>query len=64
METERLVLRNWEEKDAPDLYEMCLDDSLMKSGIHSFDSVADSLNYIRVCMNEPNFKAIVSKDNF
>lgn len=63
METKNLVLRNWEENDALDLYEMCLDDSLVKSGIHSFDSVADSLNYIRTCMNDPNFKAIVSKDN-
>ena len=63
MKTKHLVLRNWEEKDALDLYEMCLDDSLIKSGIHSFDSVADNLNYIRTCMNDPNFKAIFSKDN-
>lgn len=63
METKHLVLRNWEENDASDLYEMCLDDSLIKSGIHSFGSVADSLNSIRIWMNDPGFKAIVSKDN-
>ena len=63
METKHLILRNWEENDALDLYEMCLDDKFIKSGIHSFDSVSDSLNYIRTRMNDPNYKAIISKDN-
>ncbi len=63
METKRLLLRNLGEHDALDLYEMRLDDSLIKSGIHGFASAADSLRSIRIWRNDPGFKAIVSKDD-
>lgn len=42
---------------------MCLDDNIIKSGIHSFASVTDSLNCIRIWKNAPGFKAIVNKEN-
>lgn len=63
METEDLILRNWQESDAFTLYEMCLDADLRKSGIHGFDSVVDSLNVVKERMNNNNFKVIVSKED-
>ena len=46
METKDLLLRNWQDTDAEPLYEMCLDPALRASGIHFYDSVADSQNTI------------------
>ncbi len=61
--TEHLILRNWQESDASDLYRMCLDEDLRKSGIDSYTSAADSRNAIASWMNDQNFKAIVSKES-
>jgi ribosomal-protein-alanine N-acetyltransferase len=63
METERLILRRWDEDDAAELYEMCLDDSFNKSGIHSFNSVDEALDCIKNRMNDPCSKAIVEKES-
>lgn len=63
METEDLILRNWQEGDAFTLYEMCLDDDLRKSGIHGFESVEDSHNVINQWRNNNNYKVIVSKED-
>ena len=41
METKDLILRNWQESDDCELYEMCIDADMRKSGIHSFNSVID-----------------------
>lgn len=61
METEHLILRNWQEGDASELYEMCLDSDLRKSGIHFFNSIAESHKTIEAWMKNNNFKAIVNK---
>lgn len=63
METKRLILRDWKESDASDFYEMCLDDDLIKSGIHSFSSLEESCNIVRGRINDSNFKVITDKEN-
>ena len=37
-------LRNWQDSDAEALYEMCLDETLRKSGIDFYNSITDSRN--------------------
>lgn len=63
METKDLILRNWQERDAKALYEMCLDDTLRKSGIDFYNSVTDSKNTIRYWMNNRGFKVIANRKN-
>ncbi|MDE7313447.1 MAG: GNAT family N-acetyltransferase [Eubacterium sp.] len=63
METERLLLRDCQESDALDLYEMCLDQSLQKSGITVFESVEESLHAAKYWMNDPGFKIITTKSD-
>ena len=33
IETTNLILRNWQDSDAPALYQLCQDDTLRKSGV-------------------------------
>ncbi len=63
METNDLILRNWQDSDAKALYEMCLDDALIKSGIDFYDSIADSRNAIHYWKNDRGFKVISNKRN-
>lgn len=63
MEINNLILRDWKENDAPDLYEMCLDSALRKSGIASFPSVEDSLSAIKSWMNNPGSKVIAGRES-
>ena len=39
METERLLLRNWQDSDAAALYELCCDEAMRRSGIPVWDNV-------------------------
>ena len=64
METKDLLLRNWQDTDAEPLYEMCLDPALRASGIHFYDSVADSQNTIRYWKNNKGFQVIIDKRDF
>lgn len=66
METKDLILRKWQDSDAKALYEMCLDEALIKSGIHFYNSITDSLNTIHCWKNNRGFKVIAKKrdDNF
>ena len=61
METKDLLLRNWQDTDAEPLYKMCLDPALRASGIHFYDSVADSQNTIRHWKNNKGFQVIIDK---
>ena len=63
METKDLILRNWQDIDAEPLYEMCLDNTLRKNGIHFYDSIIDSQNTINYCKNNKGFKVITDKRN-
>ncbi|MDE7327276.1 MAG: GNAT family N-acetyltransferase, partial [Lachnospiraceae bacterium] len=62
METNDLILRNWQENDVLNLYEMSLDPDFKKSGIPDFDSVEDCRHVIRHWSKEPGCKAIVEKE--
>lgn len=66
METKDLILRNWQDSDAKALYEMCLDETLRKSGIDFYNSITDSRNTIQCWKNDKGFKVIADKrnDNF
>ena len=63
MEAKDLILRNWQEHDAKDLYEMCGDKILRKSGIHFYASVIESQNAIHYWKNNRGFKVITDKRN-
>ena len=52
METKDLILRNWQDSDAKALYEMCLDETLRKSGIDFYNSITDSQNTIQRWKND------------
>jgi len=66
METKDLILKNWQDSDAKALYEMCLDETLRKSGIDFYNSITDSQNTIQCWKNGSGFKVIADKrnDNF
>ena len=66
METRDLILKNWQDSDAKALYEMCLDETLRKSGIDFYNSITDSRNTIQCWKNDKGFKVIADKrnDNF
>lgn len=61
IETERLIIRNWQENDAPELYAICLDPELRRSGIGSYKDIDESLQTIRVWMEHDEMWAIVHK---
>ena len=63
METKDLILRNGQEHDAKALYEMCIDESLRKSGIDFYDSVIESQNAIHDWKNNKGFKVIADRKN-
>ena len=63
METKDLILRNWQERDAKALYEMCLDDNLRKSGVGFYNSIIDSQNIINYWKNNSGFKVITNKND-
>lgn len=63
MEVSNLILRNWQERDAKALYEMCRDEVLRKSGIDYFASVIESQNAIHCWKNNRGFKVIADRRN-
>lgn len=63
IETERLLLRNWQESDAPALFEICADPDLRSSGITSYENVAESLKTIKHWKDQDEMKAIICKSD-
>ena len=63
IETERLIIRPWQENDAVELYEMCLDPEITHCGLSSYSSVEESLNVIRQQQETNEILAIVHKDS-
>lgn len=61
METKDLRLRSWQDTDAESLYTMCLDHTVRASGIHFYDSVADSHDTICHWKNNKGFRVIIDK---
>ncbi len=63
IESERLIIRDWQESDAQELYVVCLDPELQRSGINSYHSVEECLKTIRLWKEQNEMKAIISKDS-
>jgi len=63
IETEHLILRNWQESDAPALYQMCRDEALLRSGVAFFESIQDAEEAIRFWEKDARFKAIILREN-
>ena len=65
MKTSDISLRNFQESDALDLYQMCLDENLIKSGVHSYSSLAESEATVREWSKDANCQVITdSKKRF
>ena len=47
IETNNLILRNWQETDAPALYRICRDEALRKSGVTYVESIQSAGEAIR-----------------
>ena len=63
-ETERLILRPWEESDAEDLYELAKDERVgPATGWNPHTSVENSLEIIRTILSEPGTYAICFKED-
>ena len=63
IETEHLILRNWQESDAAALYQICRDETLRKSGAVFFESVQDAGAAIRSWAVSDRFKALIHRES-
>ena len=63
IETEHLILRNWQESDAAALYQICRDETLRKSGTAFFESVQDAVAAIRSRAEDDRFKAVIHRES-
>ena len=63
IETEHLILRNWQQKDADALFQICQDEALRRSGVEYFDSVRDARKAIRCRAEDCRFKAVVFRES-
>ena len=63
IETEHLILRNWQESDAAALYQICRDETLRKSGAAFFESVQDAVAAIRSWAEGNRFKAVIHRES-
>ena len=63
IETEHLILRNWQESDAVTLYQICRDETLRKSGTAFFESVQDAVAAIRSRAEDDRFKAVIHRES-
>lgn len=63
LETRRLILRPWEERDAEELYRYARDDRIGPiAGWPPHTSVENSLEIIRTVLSEPETYAVILKD--
>jgi hypothetical protein len=53
-ETKRLLLREWQEDDAQELFNICCDMELQHSGIMTYGNAEESLNTIKIGINKYN----------
>lgn len=63
LETERLILREWQESDAADLFEFCKSSSVERAGWKIHENIDESLEFIRSCIEQQEIWAIVLKEN-
>lgn len=63
LETERLILREWQESDATDLFAFSKSPSVMQAGWRGHKNRDESLQYIRASIKYQESWAIVLKEN-
>jgi [ribosomal protein S5]-alanine N-acetyltransferase len=63
IESERLIIRDWQESDAPELYTICLDPALQRSGVGFYRSIDECLNTIHLWREQNEMKAIIRKED-
>ena len=63
IETKHLILRNWQESDAPALYQLCRDETLRKSGVAFLESIQDAKEAIQFWAKGDQFKAIIHRES-
>ncbi len=62
IETKRLLLRCFQDEDAEELYNICLDTQLRLSGLSSYNNIEESRNAICSWNKNPEMRAIIHKD--
>ena len=62
IKTANLILRNWQEADAPALYQICLDEALRKSGVTYVESIQSAGEAIRSRAKDTRFKAVIHRE--
>lgn len=63
LETERLILREWQESDAADLFAFCQSANVANAGWKIHESIDESLAYIRLSIKYQESWAIILKEN-
>lgn len=63
IKTANLILRNWQEADAPALYQICLDEALRKSGVTYVESIQSAGEAIRSRAKDTRFKAVIHRES-
>ena len=61
LESDRLLIREWQLDDAPALYAICLDPELRRNGIGFYDNIPESREQIRLWKEHNEMKAIIRK---
>lgn len=63
IETERLILREWQESDADDYFELCKNPDIENAGCKICKNINESLEHIRLSIKCQESRAIVLKEN-
>ena len=63
IQSERLILGSWQESDAPELYAICLDPELQRSGIGSYHSPEECAKTIRLWGKQNEMKVLIRKED-
>jgi len=63
LESERLLIRDWQVNDALALHDICLDPQLRRNGVGFYENIRDSRKVIRLWRKQSEMKAIVRKED-
>jgi putative acetyltransferase len=63
LETERLILREWNERDTADLFEFSKNPDIENAGCKTHESMEESLEFIRTWIKYQGMWAITLKEN-
>lgn len=63
IETERLLIREWQKSDAPGLFAICQDPQLRRSGIGFFTSVEECSRILDIWIENKEMRAVCRKED-